>query len=288
LIDIDVNHGNATVGSFATFGLAPDHVYAEGVGGISYANVTLRVTTPIIRGFLGLVFTLMFNTTVLDCVSISELPGGPLEAKTHTFMTEVNNTGGYVACLDFLSEPINLTEGVWPICSVAFNSTMNGYSTLDFDVSHTPPTQVFDGIGNEILSELDEGDIAVWTIRWTPTCPPPYEPSNVTRTNEPVLVTAAVTGQLGFFYRVNESEWWNTTMTYNTTSQSWAVLIPGQPGGTLITFYMEASTGGQKSITSAIHNITVKALPLCDVNGDGTVEMMDYFVMGQHYLEQDP
>jgi hypothetical protein len=126
-----------------------------------------------------------------------------------------------------------------------------------------------------------------------PTCPCPYVPSNVTRANEPTLVIAHLdepvnasgVSRVYFSFRVDQGEWWNTTMKYNATSNSWCATIPGQPGNTIVHFYISAYDNAGNARTSPTYSFGVRTLPIGDINGDGIVELMDFFIMSQHYLE---
>jgi hypothetical protein len=134
----------------------------------------------------------------------------------------------------------------------------------------------------------------IQNISLTPTCPYPFVPSNSTRANEPVLVTANVTDALGasnisavlLYYRANAEDWWNTTMTYNTTSGLWARMIPGQLGNSTIELFISAGDVGGNWATSSVTNFTVKPLPLGDVNGDGVTNMRDIAFLILHFNER--
>ncbi len=122
-----------------------------------------------------------------------------------------------------------------------------------------------------------------------PTCPYPYVPSNMTRSNEPTLVKANIS-ELGgaggvaavyLSYRVDGSEWWNTTMVYASESDLWAVIVPGQAGNTTVEFRVVAyDKAGNEAIYSAL--FTVTALSVGDINGDGNVDASDLDLLNAH------
>jgi hypothetical protein len=115
------------------------------------------------------------------------------------------------------------------------------------------------------------------------TRPYPYVSSNVTRTNEPTMITANVSQPINgnaitmvsLFYRINSGEWWNHTMTLNTTSNLYFALIPAQQGNSSVDFYITASDQNGNASSSSIYTFTVKTLPAGDVNGDGVINMRD-------------
>ena len=138
---------------------------------------------------------------------------------------------------------------------------------------------------------------SIVTVNWKPTNPWPYVPSNVTRTNEPTLITANVTepinasGTQGVMlcYEVDAGGWWNTTMTYNATTQLWIQTIPGQPNSTnTVEFFIQAYDNVGNMNTSSIYNYQINHLLLGDVNGDGKVDMRDIGTVARHFGEHYP
>ena len=117
-------------------------------------------------------------------------------------------------------------------------------------------------------------------IHWTPTSLYPV-PSSVPRQGEPVLVTASVivdsneTNSVILSYRVDEGEWWNTTMEYTQPCNLWACTIPGQSGNTTVEFYIYSYDHVGNIIPSSVYSYEVLSLFESDVNGDGKVRVDD-------------
>jgi hypothetical protein len=133
-------------------------------------------------------------------------------------------------------------------------------------------------------------------VEWKGLAPYPYAPSDLIRVNEPILVTANITdpanetGVAGaqLSYRVDGSEWWNTSMGYNATSGLWATVIPRQAGSTAVEFFMRASDNAGNTATSSVYAFNVEALITGDQNGDGKVDIFDVVLCTGHYGQHNP
>jgi hypothetical protein len=131
-------------------------------------------------------------------------------------------------------------------------------------------------------------------VDWKPTCPYPYVPSNATRANEPICVTTNVSEPIYasgvaivlLSYRADAGEWWNTTMTFNTTSGLWTSTIPGQQGSSTIDLFISTCDAAGNWATSSLTSFIVKPLPLGDVNGDGVTNMRDIAFLVLHFNER--
>lgn len=134
------------------------------------------------------------------------------------------------------------------------------------------------------------------SVSYLPTCPYPYVFSNDTRTNEPTLVSASVSASEGsggiaaveLSYRISGGEWWNTSMTFNATSNLWTVIVPGQLGNAAVDFCITVRDNAGTTITSNVQSFNVKSLPMGDMNGDGAVDIYDVVHVAIHYGETIP
>lgn len=120
-------------------------------------------------------------------------------------------------------------------------------------------------------------------IYWIPTCPYPFVPSLTPRAWEPVHVTASIIvsseppDKVVLSYTVDNSEEWNTTMSYNPLTDLWTSTVPGQPSNTSVTFFVEAYDRAGLQATSSTYNWTVNdyIYAYADINGDGKIDMKD-------------
>jgi hypothetical protein len=103
-----------------------------------------------------------------------------------------------------------------------------------------------------------------------------YEPANASGV-ETVL----------FFYQVDGGQWWNTTMTLNTTSNLWTVIVPSQSVSCTVEFYLIACDKAGNVNTSSMCTYAVNSLPIGDINGDGVVDSTDLGIMGAHWGETE-
>ncbi len=179
----------------------------------------------------------------------------------------------------------NFTGSIPPL---PFNTTVN-YRIIAIDTSQY---WVESGSYSYTVGDFFAPYIAF--LDWKPTCPYPYVPSNATRANEPVFVTANAREPIDasgvatvlLSYRADAGEWWNTTMTYNTTAELWTCTIPAQQGNSTIELFVSTYDVAGNWATSSIKIYTVKPLPLGDVNGDGVTNMRDIAFLVLHFNER--
>jgi len=138
------------------------------------------------------------------------------------------------------------------------------------------------------------GDISppdIISVDWTPACPTPFVDSAMPREGELVYVQANISDDKSgvdkamFFYRIDEEDWWNTTMSFNATTSLWTMTIPGQLGGVTVEFFLQAFDNVGNKNTTSMYNYTVKTLVLGDVNGDGKLDALDLFIISKHFGE---
>jgi hypothetical protein len=141
----------------------------------------------------------------------------------------------------------------------------------NWDESSTYSYTVGDSVAPEIIA-----------VQWKPTCPYPYVPSNITRTNEPTSITANVTEPINasgmakvlLSYRVDSGAWWNTSMIFNSTTTLWTVTIPGQSNDTnIVEFFVQAYDVAGNLNISTTYSYQIEHLPIGDINGDGMSEL---------------
>jgi hypothetical protein len=141
---------------------------------------------------------------------------------------------------------------------------------------------------NELYVDVEVKPTTIaFSITLIPTCPEPFVNSSTPRCWEPVYVTAkpltsGVENAI-LSYRVDGSEWWNTTMIYNETNGLWSTTIPGQPGNSAVEFFLTAydKTGNKKTTQS--YSYAVKDLIVGDLNGDGTVNIIDIATVARNF-----
>jgi hypothetical protein len=131
------------------------------------------------------------------------------------------------------------------------------------------------------------------SVKFNGTSPYPYTHAAFIRPNEPVKVTANITywnspSLTKLCYRTDSSSWWNTTMSYNSTSNLWQTIIPGQSGDSTVEFFIIATDTHGYSTTSSTYSYHVRPLLLGDVNGDGKVDILDVVLITGHYGERYP
>jgi len=247
------------------------------------------------------------NFTIEVCNVITENKGGGFNGTGRIFWSDIfNNTlwGSYDAIAD-----------IWPNNITAIN---NWWGTNDSAIIEE---HIWDHNDNESLGYVffepylqgPHGPLDIWPPKiglpiYNGTSPSPY--LNRTelgldfpiRTNEPVRVSVNVTDnespmpsgvdRVLLFYRVNSSEWWNTTMTlitmYNETSGNWNVTIPAQPANSTVEFFIQAYDKAGNWNMSSTYSYTVKWLTLGDINGDGKTDMKDIYIVARNFGKKDP
>jgi len=146
--------------------------------------------------------------------------------------------------------------------------------------------------------EMFEGSstLAISELEWKPVCPSFQDPSNVTRTSEPTLVTANITETTGngvlkvqLSYRIDGGEWWNTSMACDLASGLWFVTIPGQTNETdTVEFFIKAFGRIGSTCTSPIYSYQIRHLLLGDINGDGKIDLRDVWITHKNYGKTSP
>ncbi|MCJ7767459.1 hypothetical protein MUP79_03605, partial [Candidatus Bathyarchaeota archaeon] len=128
---------------------------------------------------------------------------------------------------------------------------------------------------------------------WKPTCPSPYVYSNETRAGEPTLITASVSEPAGasgvslvlLSYKAG-AEWWNTTMTFNSTLNLWTTEIPGQTHN--VEFFITAYDNAGNLGVSSTQSYEVKQLLSGDINADFRVNILDAILLSNHWGQSLP
>jgi hypothetical protein len=97
-------------------------------------------------------------------------------------------------------------------------------------------------------------------------------------------INASGVAKVLFSYRVDGGEWWNTSMTYNSTSTLWTATIPGQSNSAnTVEFFIEAYDTAGNLNTSSTYGYAIKHLLLGDLNGDGKVDWEDYEIFLRYF-----
>lgn len=133
--------------------------------------------------------------------------------------------------------------------------------------------------------------IELQEVKLFPICPPPYIPSNQTRTNEPVRVEVNATGpveEVLLKFRRTGEQWYNTSMNFNDTEGVWAQMIPGQAENCTMELLVEVWDTYGLHITSTTYSFSIKALIPGDINGDGRVDIKDVYKVCQNYGKTAP
>jgi hypothetical protein len=236
---------------------------------------------------------------VLDIMGVSIMP--PIPDYCHEVVVSCTITRPELISQAILSYR---TDSEWLNVSMSgfgdlFNATIPALqygTTVEYKVCAIPTS------GNELVTDTYSYFVEDLTapeladLEWKPTCPFPYIPSNATRQNEKTLVTANVSeptnasglSRVLLFCRVDAGEWWNTSMTYNSTSSLWFVLIPKQDGDATVEFFIRAYDNAGNSAECSPVSFKVKALSLGDINGDGYVGIDDIFIIASHFGEENP
>jgi len=234
--------------------------------------------------------------------------GGGFNGTGKIFWSSIVNNSPYDAIADILPNNITATRNWWGIDDGAVirqhiwdheNDSRLGYVFYDPWLPGPPPP-------------IDPYPPTIGILMYKGTSPYPYLnrtglPDGVAldfpiRMNEPVRVCVNVTDNILpkpsgvdkvlLFYRVNYSEWWNTTMTsitmYNETSGNWAVIIPAQPANSTVEFFIQAYDKAGNWNMSSTYSYTVKWLTLGDINGDGKTDMKDIYVVARNFGKKDP
>lgn len=287
---------------------------------VLYATDAMWIEPNLSVNWVGL----RFNVTVW--LNITEDVGGCQVAllynRTHLMCTRANytSTGNYFEGHDLIMpKPVIDTsylgngsvlayEDCWPPDFVVgphsgtmiwaeFEVLTLGNSTLDLTTeTSTLNNCVIAPDGIHLISFTPHDGYVMLSIdtliSWNPTCPRPYVPSNYTRVNEPTQVIMNISqtvynlSSVLFHYRVDAGEWWNTTMTYNSTGQLWELTIPGQSNSTsTVEFFIEAYDNVGIAATSETFSYPIKHLPVGDLNGDFKVDGKDIATAALHYGE---
>jgi len=271
----------------------------SGRGHVSYSNVSGNSGC----GIMG-------NFTVESFTNITWNQGGGFNGTGRIFRSSIFNNTPYDAIADIWPNNTTATYNWW--------GTDNG-TLIEEHIWHRNDTEslgyvFYDPWLHEPPELKDDVPPEIVSVIRTRTNPPPYDPDpNVPNPNipgqprpyEPVLISVNVTdnitpipsgvGKVLLFYRVNGSEWWNTTMTlitkYNETSGNWTAIIPMQPSGSIVEFFVQAyDKAGNWARTppeNEYYGYTVKWLPIGDINGDGKVDMKDIGRVAKNFGQHD-
>jgi hypothetical protein len=227
-----------------------------------------------------------------------------------------NGTGSIFRCSIFSNTPYDAVSDIWPN-NVTAKSNWWGTNESQTIQEHIYDHNDDEGLGYVSYDPWLDGPpqyndtIApeLTNVTHQRTSPEPYvsdpkfpahetgtEP--VIRMNEPVIVSANVTDdhsptpsgvdKVFLSYRVNGSEWWRTTMTYNETSGYWVVIVPGQRGNSTVEFFIDAYDKNGNHAMSPTYSYVVKNLPIGDINGDDSVDMADISLAIDHFMEAGP
>jgi len=147
--------------------------------------------------------------------------------------------------------------------------------------------------GAEEVPVDDDTPPQIHSVNWRTTAPYPFVESSIPRHTEPVIVTANVSDEtegsgvafVHVSYHINSSQWWWTTMTYNTTEELWTATIPGQPGNSSLEFFIGTSDLAGNVQESSLFRYEVQHLIVGDLNGDGSVDIFDIVAAAGHYGE---
>lgn len=210
-----------------------------------------------------------------------------------------NDNGGYVLaladCLAGVDSSGNViwvrqlnAQGAYYLGSSVIKNTDGSYSFAGREMWVDDNYMVFS------LTKLDIEPVNISALSATPTNPPPFLNSTVPRQLEPVEISASMFGNrthanvdtVLLFYS-DGTEWWNTTMNFNSTIGQWTSIIPGQPANTTVSYYVEGWIG-PSSETSTTLTYTTKFLVRGDLNGDGLVDIFDAIILASHYGQHYP
>jgi hypothetical protein len=146
--------------------LDPEHVDVLSVGETFTVNLTLVILPgENITDLWGWQARIGYDTTILDCLSVSLLPGHPFEGKAYNFPSaSIEDADGYVlftCSLISFTENINVTETVG-LSEITFNSTGTGTSDLEFQrINLTGGTYMAHANGVKIPFEYANGDVTI-------------------------------------------------------------------------------------------------------------------------------
>jgi len=226
-----------------------------------------------------------------------------MEPAFHIAYMWIWNTAGATNITDQLLFQVNLSPNTWNefTRNVAqeVNSYFTSYNLSDivlssiifwYHYSNGSPGPFY--VDDVMISNLPIPLPQIVSVVFAPMNPPTYVQSNTTRSNVPVLVTANVTepdrvNNIVLCYEADNSSWWNTTMTYNSTTQMWTQAVPGQPNSVdAVHFFIQVYNDLGDVQTSTIMTYAIQHLPLGDINGDGKVDIRDIAVVAKHFGEQ--
>lgn len=258
--------------------------------------------------YIGLALEQSSNNTIVGNILSNDKENGLylLKADNNTIVRNniTNNGGPVVTGAGIYTEASNnnlfchnnlIDNALMQVYSLGSNNTWNcDYpSGGNYWSDYTGSDLDHDGIGDTPYP-IDANNVdhyplvSPWPsdhsrIYWYPTCPYPFASSSIPREREPVnvkvsiIVNQTIPDEIVLRYRANSGELWNTTMEYDDTCGSWSTTIPGQLGGSEITFYIQAYNAAGKITASLTYNWTVSdyKYAYADINGDGKIDMKD-------------
>lgn len=167
------------------------------------------------------------------------------------------------------------------------------YWLLDSNITYQNPLEVTMDYNHTLIAFFTPLPPEISDIEWNGIAPFPYGQANITRINEPVSITVNVTSSIEITkvilsYRVDAGEWWNTTMTYNSTNNLWSTLIPGNLANATVEFLVSAYDIIEQISTSGSYSYFIHPLLIGDIDGDGDVDIFDVVMVVSNYGKTTP